>query len=90
MKFENNNQHHMKRDDKKIILSSSVIMMGPCFAVCPLFRFFFLWKGLQKSLPKEAIFTINRYSSQDKTKCSFSKNKSEKVEFDRPGERSPE
>ena len=51
------------------------------FRSLPFIQIFFLWKGLQKSLPKEAIFTINRYSSQDKTKCSFSDNKSEKMLF---------
>ena len=61
----------MTKDVKKLILSLIFIMVGPCFAICPLFRFFPMERS-PKSLSVEAIFTINRYSSQEKTKCSFS------------------
>ena len=79
VKFETNNQHPIKRDDKKLILSLSVIMA--MFLSLPFIQIFFPMERSQKSLPMEAIFTINRYSSQDKTKFSFFNNKSEKMLF---------
>ena len=48
------------------------------FLSLPFIQIFFPMERSQKSLPMEAIFTINRYSSQDKTKFSFFNNKSEK------------
>ena len=51
VKFETNNQHPIKRDDKKLILSLSVIMVGPCFAVCPLFSVFSYGKVSKKACP---------------------------------------
>ena len=49
------------------------------FLSLPFIQIFFPME--KKSLPMEAIFIINRYSSQDKTKFSFFNNKSEKMLF---------
>ena len=51
------------------------------FLSLPFIQIFFPMERSQKSLPMEAIFTINRYSSQDKTKFPFFNNKSEKMLF---------